>query len=189
MEQRRLAVIDLDGTLVDGNTFHEYLRAGLRNGHVGLLVPMALRFLRLISHHSLKVAALRIIVPDQKLTKAFVKRIKFNPDVLRLIEEFKAEGCEILLATAAPAVYVPWIWTGEYIATTNEELRGERKLQAVRDYARERGLKLYAVVTDHYDDLPLLRAGTRHNILIRPSDKTKKKVAGIGNLRVILPGS
>lgn len=170
-------MIDLDGTLVRGNTFHEYLRLGLgealRGGHLWrsmrLAALMGLRALRLIPHARLKFGSLRLIEPTPALQRKFAGRISSmrNEEVERLIAVYEAEGAHILLATAAPAVYVPWIWTGEYVATTGgTELRGEEKLKAVREYMSRNGLSLYAVVTDHEDDRPLLQAGAIHNVIV-----------------------
>lgn len=177
MNEARLAVIDLDGTLVRGNTFHVYLRLGLgealRGGHLWramrLSCLMGLRALRLIPHTRLKFGSLSLIEPTQALQHKFAVRVNSmkNKEVERLIAAYEAEGARILLATAAPAVYVPWIWAGDYVATTGRtELRGEAKLKAVREYMSRNGLSLYAVVTDHEDDLPLLQAGAIHNVVI-----------------------
>lgn len=167
--RKPLAVIDLDGTLVAGNTFHEYLRLGLRSllrrgkllrvGRLALL--MALRAARVISHPRLKFGSLKLITPTPWLQQRFTAKINSmkSPDVERMIEQFKADGAEILLATAAPAIYVPWIWSGNFVATTGStELRGTAKLHAVNSYIAAHNLTLHTVVSDHDDDLPLLNA-------------------------------
>lgn len=193
MEQGRLAVIDLDGTLVYGNTFRIYFRLGLQQllASGRILSAMAvssmtlLRALRLISHKKLKFFAFRRF----KVSKAdFVSKVKFNDKVLSLISQFEQDGIKVLLATAAADVYVPWIWHGDYIATdlnSITEMRGNHKLNAVQHFMKENNLSLYAVVTDHHDDLPLLQAGAQRNILISPSSETIKQTAKIPNLQIL----
>lgn len=182
-EPQKLAVIDLDGTLVRGNTLHEYLRLGLIEAMRGLRVRdtlaiagwTGLRALKLVNHRRMKFGALRHIRPDARLRERFAARIQsmLNPEVLSLISEFKEEGCTVLLATAAPDTYIPWIWDGEYLATATDgnpdmtENRGVEKLRRVREYAAQHGCRLYAVVTDHEDDRPLLNAGAPRTLLIR----------------------
>lgn len=182
LQPRRLAAIDLDGTLVRGNTLHEYLRLGLREelragrifNFMGIATLLGLRAARLISHRRMKFGSLRRIRPSERLRRRFAERISdiLNPEVTALIDELRGEGAEILLATAAPDIYIPWIWDGDFIATRThanpamEENRGEAKLCAVLDYAHTHGLELYAVVTDHEDDRPLLSAGAPRTILI-----------------------
>lgn len=187
MGKRRLVIVDLDGTLVKGNTLHQYLcigmfhslthrryLSGIKIAGIGLL-----RALRLISHKQFKFRALALITPDAALQNQFRKRINsmINQDVERLLKEMREDGMTILLVTAAADIYIPWIWDGEYIASDSAlhiEMRGERKLQEVKRYMDRNGVELYAVITDHSDDLPLLRAGAKKNILVNPSRKTLK---------------
>ncbi len=185
MGKRQLVVVDLDGTLVQGNTLHEFLRLGLKQNITQLKLLkslkmvwlMLLRSVKIISHPVFKYDSLEQIEITDDIKKRFKNRIESmqNQDVKRLIQEYADSGYEILLATAAPDIYIPWIWDGPYIASdpkTRYELRGEEKLKGVTDYMLENNLDLYAVITDHYDDSPLLQAGAKHNILIRPSLKT-----------------
>lgn len=192
MEQGRLAIIDLDGTLVDGNTFVTYFRLGMRGllerGRISAALGIAwmtlLRALRLISHRRLKFYAFRRFAVSRS---RFVAATHFNAEVAELIRRMEAEGIRVVLATAAAGVYVPWIWPGEYIATdinSDTEMRGEAKLQAVRQYMAQHNLRLYAVITDHHDDLPLLRAGAERNILVRPSAETLRRVGNVGRLEI-----
>jgi phosphoserine phosphatase len=90
-------------------------------------------------------------------------------------------------------VYVDWIWHGVSLATpvannkTRTELRGATKRNAVLQYAQQHNLQLYAVITDHADDLALLMCGARQNILVHPSSSTiaSAQMAGVPNLRII----
>lgn len=184
-----LAVIDLDGTLVRSNTLHIYMRLGarslLRSHRFGKLARLlgitVLRAFRLVSHRRMKWTAIRLIGhADSHLKDEFTARVKacINPAVTTLTATFRSRGEQVLLASAAPSFYIPWIWDGPYIATQIEdnphrvELRGNCKKNAVLEYARVHGLALRDVVTDHHDDLPLLLAAAGDRYLISPSADT-----------------
>ncbi len=168
---RPIAAVDLDGTLVAGNTLHIYIRTAL--AHVGMakrlriLCWLAARRLRLASHQRMKFAILDLIEPTDALLDDFKARVSrhFNPAVTRLLDRLRSEGYRVILATAAPDVYIPRIWNGDFVATPTRdnperhECRGTAKLAAVHA-AMQPGDYLAAVITDHLDDLPLLAACT-----------------------------
>lgn len=203
MGKRRLAVVDLDGTLVSGNTLHEYIKVGAsvlleERKYKRLLKLYALSLLRacrLVSHARFKFGALSIIPQSDTVSDKFTKRIAgmTNPKVEAVIESMRSVGVKVLLATAAADLYVPWIWNGEYIAThitgnhERKELRSQAKLEGVMEYMKEHDCELYAVITDHSDDLPLLRAGAQRNILVNPSTATLREVQKFSgsNLEVV----
>ena len=185
MGKRRLVVVDLDGTLIQGNSLRMFMRIGLMQNVkrcklirvLKMIWLMLLRSMKLITHTDFKYNVIELIEITEKTRQVFKAKAiaKFNPDIKDMICDFQVEGAAILLATAAPDIYVPWIWKGEFIASetkTRHELRGEEKLKGVKEYMRKNNMDLYAVITDHYDDLPLLRAGATHNILVNPSLKT-----------------
>lgn len=179
--------VDLDGTLVEGNTLHIFIRTALRSAGFAKAVKiyawLALRALRLVSHSKMKFAVLKNIDVDEKLFDRFKSAVEARkrPEVLQFIEQCQAEGCRVVLATAAPDVYIPQIWDGEFVATQTYdnaerlECRGSVKLQRLEALKGDNGV-LSAVVTDHFDDLPLLLSGARRNILVSPSAKTLRKV-------------
>ncbi len=56
-----------------------------------------------------------------------------------------------------------------------EECRGEAKLQAVRRFIEEHGLRIGYMLTDHLDDAPLMRfnaAAGGTNVLVAPDERT-----------------
>lgn len=187
LSPRKIVVVDLDGTLIDGNTLHLYFRAALRNSNVLEVVRMAgwlgLRALRIVSHKRMKFALLSIIKPSEKIRKTFVAYFQrlLRPNVAELLARYRQQGAVILLATAAPDLYIPWIWDEPFIATKtisnplNTECRGFLKAQRVKDFMRD-GDILEAVITDHYDDLPLLQLGANANYLVSPAPRTLRKV-------------
>ena len=97
-----------------------------------------------------------------------------------------------MLATAAPDVYVPWIWDGMFVATPikdnprHRECRGEAKLADVQSYINKEILCNFdTLYTDHTDDLPLMRAFV-HTVLVNPSAETVKQVAKQGIVAKII---
>lgn len=203
MVNRQLAVVDLDGTYAVGNTLHDYLRSGfieacLDGRFIGALkigALVGLRALRLISHRTLKFKAAEYVRPTEKLYVRFIESVRANGVVIALIDRLEQQGVHILLATAALDIYVPWLWPDDdYLATPvagnpdRHELRGQAKAAAVSEYARRNGMSLYAVITDHTDDLPLLALGAPHNYLVNPSQHTitAVKMAGIKNVTVLV---
>lgn len=174
---RPLVAVDLDGTLVDGNTLHLYIRSaigemvrGWRVGALGYTLGMlALRRLGLVSHRTMKFGIFGRIRHTPGLARRFAREAGRHrrADVDALIGHLREGGYEVLLATAAPAQYVGLLWQGDFVATdmdaaTNPgrtECRGDEKLRRVTAYAAARGLTLTAAVSDDLtDDAPLLGA-------------------------------
>lgn len=194
---QRVAVVDLDGTLICGNTLHIFARCALRDAlRGGRLLDaaaisglLALRLLRLCTHRTMKFGILRRARLTDSLRARFVARVDKDrcPAVAARLDSLRKDGCTLLLATAAADVYVPWIWHGDFLATPvadnpeRRELRGLAKLAAVRRWCADHDATLYAVITDHADDLPLLTAGSKLNILVNPSPSTYAavRIAGV----------
>lgn len=183
-------IIDLDGTLVDCNSFTEFvkflfMRLPMERWKIFAIVIK--RKLRLITHHEAKRRIVRIAAKSLTDTdlKDFVQKLKshIRPSMLRLVET----SGRVILATAAPDIYViPFagsIGIEEFTATkeNGSENRGMVKLRNVERL----GVTFDSdtmVVTDHYDDLPLLKRNSMgRNILIRPGAATEMhlNMAGI----------
>lgn len=192
VEGRKVTVVDLDGTLVQGNTLHLYLRAALRclwwrRPLVALRVAalMAARVARLIPHSTMKYGAARAVGAHPAVIARLKQTAHLNSQVLKLIEERKAMGDTVLLATAAFTFYARELWEGDLVgsdlaAGPETECRGERKAAAVTAYLRQHRAKLACVITDHHDDIPLLRLNpSGPNYLIHPSAKTLRLTADL----------
>lgn len=207
---KRAVVVDLDGTLLRVNTFREYLLFAMKR----LLCQMRLfetsrliwavtaRKMRLMTHSEMKRRALSSSARylDRRDVEALVDKLlmTINQDVARLVEQYRAEGCMLLLATAAPALYAGRIAdlldfdccvaTPDVISGKEwHENVGEAKLAAVEECLREKNVSLAVVITDHYDDFPLVNRNDGLNILVNPSSKTLALLepASRGHLRVI----
>ncbi len=103
-----------------------------------------------------------------------------NPVVKTYIDTLRASGAAVYIASAAMADYVaPFraiIGYDGHISTPHTprladyiELRGDRKLQAIKVLLATRGLRLCRFLTDHADDLPTAAAYPSATILVNPS--------------------
>lgn len=187
LQGRKIAVVDLDGTLIDGNSFHLYIRTAFRHSSLmkkmRICVWLALRQLRVVSHRKMKFALLGLIVPDDSFKNEFCSSFitMIRPEMNRIIDELRKDKVTVLLASAAPDIYISWVWHGAFVATrtlgneTKVECRGERKVEAIKAFMNPED-SLVAVYTDHSDDLPLLAMGAAKNYLVSPSSQTLKAV-------------
>lgn len=195
-EMTPTVVVDLDGTLLDCNTFRRYIMAMAKllaarcqvYDFMVVVFFVALRGVRMISHSSMKRRILKTTskYATEEWLRDFSMRLfdYSNKRVLDVIRYYKEKSYGVIIATAAPANYATWIadrvHVGVCLATSMdvdgnwEEFSGERKLQGVMQYLNKAGGELTTVVTDHYDDLPLLKYNLGRNIIISPSKKTLK---------------
>lgn len=193
---RKGIVIDLDGTLMNTNTFHEYIVFVSRNALMGLRIDILmvlifqvlLRKCRIITHERMKYYVLRKTCKYMKGDRlnAFENILldKVNSQVLSILANNKNRGYYTCLSTAAPENYASIISNhfgfDGYCATSvpygkninwHENVR-EWKRTNTLDFLGRRNVELSILVTDHYDDLPLLRESKECNYLVNPSEKT-----------------
>lgn len=184
--------VDLDGTLLRGNSLHIMLRfmaAKLRrDGRYGSLLRMVgllgLRRLGLISHvrmkHPLHALAAGLLTESdvERLTSVLTGAV--NRELTDFLAEYRRRGYKLLLATAAPDVYtrqLATVWGFDAVVATPlsarvadyAETRGERKRELCLNFAAERGWIIKAVATDHSDDLPLLSLSGIDRLLVGPA--------------------
>ena len=186
---RPATIIDLDGTYVRCSTLKAYMLHGLRYlVSKGRLIKasrvatlLSLYALGRISHVEMKFKCLALIPRDEKMLRSFgaKMRAKINPAVSKLIEKRLADGHKVLLATASPDFYIPYIGAGEFVATAADnnpnwtECRGENKLATVNKWLSANGCRLDTVITDHHDDAPLMVANKNGvNVLVSPKPAT-----------------
>lgn len=157
---KKAAIIDLDGTLIAGNSFTMYVkRIFLTRPKV--LPWVILRKLRLISHAKAKQEIMRIGASEAAMTR-FVTELAgmARPEVIAL-----AADCEIrVLATAAPEAYA--LPLGRMLGFTHvlatsiggRENKGAEKCRRVAELLAKLRAEAAKVATDHEDDMPLIEA-------------------------------
>ena len=172
---KRAVVLDLDGTLLSCNTFGKYVRY-LMFHYPSMIFISLIRKMRLISHETAKRLIMNVNVSEDRINLFIDTLLPF----LRreLLGRFK--GYEIILATAAPEGYVKILaqrlGINRFCATKKNgpENKGEEKLKNVVGILSKENMELYAVVTDHHDDLPLLEYNTcGENYLMAPDRETR----------------
>lgn len=196
---RKAVVVDLDGTLVRINTFKVYIeyvcKVALRKGRLDICTQLIwnvlLRKSRWISHEVMKYHILRATdrFMTQKRLEFLVDRLllNINPDVINLCYKYRKEGFFILLSTAAPENYASILserLSLDGICATaipdkrtgwKENVRST-KCENTISYLKNRDLSLDILITDHYDDIPLLKINKEKNILVSPSQNSIEKI-------------
>ena len=85
-----------------------------------------------------------------------------------------------VLATAAPEDYAKAVAAEcgfDFLLASRaetEECKGEEKLRRIKALCEYNGLHIRNVMTDHHDDLPLLKLPGVENVLVDPSVETIK---------------
>ena len=191
-------VVDLDGTLIKGNSTKLLAifvaKKLLGKGHFMYLFSLCflifLNLTRLTPHNRMKHRLLEIsnLVLNENDVDIFSSRLAkiVNNDVLEIFRQNNEK--QILIATAAADFFLSRFidyleikadFTATPFTKRKEdyiEKKGERKLQSVKDYLKRNNLSLDIFITDHYDDLPLLKYNRGKNYLINPSKKTLSKI-------------
>lgn len=187
------AAIDLDGTLLDTNTFADYTRFAFIQSvktlrldiAVKVVWHVAVRKMRLTTHSTMKLGILRAtgrFMTGQRLEAlSHSLASKHNDRVADIIYRLRDRGFHLCLATAAPESYARLIADrfelDHCIASPSpcdnwKENSGETKLRNLQQHLLNNNLTLQAVITDHHDDLPLLKACRGERIIINPSATT-----------------
>lgn len=178
---RPVVVADMDGTVLRINSWRifsrEVLRELARRGHfaqaAGLIGRQLLKKLGRIEHREVKYAFARAA---QGFGEEFYNRLNreihrhVNWDVMHFINDFEKTGMGKVLASAAAGEYAVRLGRElgfEHVITSPAagesleeyiETKGERKVQLIERLAAVKGLRPAVVVTDHWHDLPMLRA-------------------------------
>lgn len=194
-ELAKAVVVDLDGTLIRQNSFRLYVRAALHTRRRAAIVwATLLRKTGLLSHNAYRERCLRLAAISRPIMARMGDAAVFSKAVMRFIEQKRAEGFRIILATAALEGYVRAFWNGENVATQYDgahitlDCRGDAKLSAVCE--RLGGRLPQYILTDSPADYPLMHAvaaagGTP--ILVNPTRQSlrfyNKMMQGINLLR------
>lgn len=188
-------VIDLDGTFLLINTFERYFFYVWKDAVLKFKLHRVLfmffllvgRKLRFYNHSYFKMKVLSVNYLKERGLQLFVNSIikNLNPRVYNLYIDYRNRGYYTCLATAAPLLYADLIGkrfgfdavcaTPSCIGNNKEhwiENARENKLLYVKDFLDKKEVTIDVVVTDHYDDLPLMKRSRESNFLVAPSPKT-----------------
>lgn len=197
---RKALIIDLDGTLLQTNTFRDYLsfcgRCATHSFRWDLSLCIGfwvmLRKLRFISHSTMKSHLLQrtaLFMQRKSRMDDFVEEelLCTNAQVKAEVERYRNRGHLLVLATAAPALYANAIaedfrldaclatpLPSEVVIGDWHENVGEEKAHNLQRYLQLHEAQIDAVIVDHSDDLPLLRLNREgRNLLVNPTPKSE----------------
>ena len=196
---KKAIVVDLDGTLLRTNTFVHYIKyvckKALLHGNVFVVIWICLlvflRKIRMISsHENLKrriLACSKQYSKEDNMQELALELSKYeNLKVLSIMDIYKEKGYAVVLSSAAPEGYAKWIakqYMFDFVCATKmsvdrnwRENVGEVKMQNTLSLLEEKVLTLSVLITDHYDDLPLLRIEKEANFVVNPTEETKKRI-------------
>ena len=195
---KKVLVVDLDGTLYATNTFHQFilylLKSSVRNLDLVLCFQIVffsfLRGIKILSHSRFKFFILKKTAKNSNGNYLkFVESIdKYKRDITSLYsQKFDLK----ILATAAPACYSNLIAKkinfDACIATetpiSDFSLKFENakvnKKKNVVDFLKKKGVSpIDLFITDHIDDLPLIKISKR-NIIINPDFEFEKALQSL----------
>jgi phosphoserine phosphatase len=193
----RVVVVDLDQCLCSINTFRAWLFFSFLYLLFSVRWLSALKFtgfvVSRIFRRSDRVQMKRnILLVTEELPDHFIHlfcsilRLFTNDDVVAVMQQYQAKDLPVILCTAAPSCYVQTysnMFNFTKVFATHSvfeegwsENSGNEKLLSIQRYFAE-GVVLECVITDHYDDLPLLREA-RRRILVRPTKLTLDTISG-----------
>lgn len=193
---KQIKIIDLDGTFVSVNTFHEWMKFLFMQtlkkfqciSSLKILLVIALRYTKRIDHAKMKYMILQISenITTQKQIQNFVTQL--NPYVHQnLLGIVQDSDTVTILATAAPLLYaknIKEMYGFNFVLATpsttdtpwQENIR-THKAKNIQTLFMQHHWKIEqaTLYTDHYDDMPLMKL-VSFTCLINASNKTKQKV-------------
>lgn len=190
LQQNEALIVDLDGTLLNVNSFRRFVvwlwKRLITDGHLSAAVRVAMevlrRKLRLCSHAEAKkriMAVARHYLSEGDMAYFGHGLCRFvRPEVKAFIDERKQ--ARTVLATAAPEDYAKAVAAEcgfDFLLASRaetEECKGGEKLRRIKALCEYNGLHIRNVMTDHHDDLPLLKLPGVENVLVDPSVETIK---------------
>lgn len=177
----RVLFVDLDGTLTLDNSFHRFLialwRHGSRDARRRILVALTERALRRGAKGRVRMKRRVLLAYGQMPTApkaatrtavvADVTRTASDP-VLEVVDAWRRSGGSVVLATAAPDCYAreladafemdDLVATPAVVAEGWVETLGAEKARRCKEWLRDNAPDAsVGVITDHLDDVPLLR--------------------------------
>lgn len=198
---KRAVVVDLDQTLLSVNTFKHYIlfvaKEALRVSRFDIVILLAwwviLRKIRGITHEVMKLHILKCSEQFMNLSRLelFVNEIIvfLNNNVYDSIEKYRLYGYYICLSSAAPISYVSLIakhfsfdgYLGTLMPSKAESMEWkenvkDEKCKNTLTYLREHDAEIDILITDHYDDLPLLKVPKTRNFVVLPTEKTVSRL-------------
>lgn len=188
-------VVDLDGTLINGNSMTMFVMYSFRllvmRGRLGDAWRVAKAVFKRktgqVSHREMKYCIMSVLYKalsgEDICNFAQLLAGKVNRVVMHIISDALSCGQKVILATAAPDIYISELagvlGIDHFTATkmtdnvdSYEENRGEIKKKRVVELVGSLDGYLETVITDHLDDIPLLSYCNGTNLIVSPDAAT-----------------
>lgn len=188
-------VVDLDGTLINGNSMTMFVTYSSRllvtRGRFGdawrVMKAVFKRKTGQVSHREMKYCIMSVLYKALSgedvcdFARLLVRKV--NRTVRQIITESLSCGHKVVLATAAPDIYISefagLLGIEHFTATkmtdnvdSYEENRGEIKKKRVVELVDSLDGYIETVITDHLDDVPLLSYCNGTNLVVSPDAAT-----------------
>jgi phosphoserine phosphatase len=166
--------VDLDGTLIEGDTLMISVRQLARRAPWTLL---ALPFVLLRGRPALKAFVARRFVPDPA-------SLTWRADVVAFLREERGRGRQIFLATAAHRLVAEAVvahlglFDGVVATDSGENLKGSRKAVFIR---KSLGCNDFDYIGDSPADLPIFQVA-RVGYLVAPSPALSQAARQVGRI-------
>lgn len=188
---RTIVVVDLDGTLIEVNSFprwvlHVIKRTAAEGNFKSFILAVGLLIFRkvgLLSHYQFKKKMMLLDYSENcDLSFAQLLRGRVRSSVVQALSEL--DRPLIVLSTAAPVNYAQHLLNFEGVAFDVVlssyiddgkliENYSTEKVNAFKNYFSDAGCDIF--FTDHYEDLPMMKYANKV-FLVNPSEKTLKMV-------------
>ena len=171
--------VDLDDTLVKTDLLAEALVKAVKQSPWQLLHASTSL---LQGKAQFKAAVGRIATPDAAL-------LPYRRDVIELLNRQHDAGVRLVLATASPRNWAEQIanhvglFDDVLASDEHNNLKGERKLEAIREYATRTGHTSWAYIGDCSADLPIFEAAD-HSYLVTSSSKLELRATSATESRI-----
>lgn len=184
-------VVDLDGTLYKGNTFHAFIffifKQAFKQIDVFWLVSIVfwtkLRIIKLISHKKWKYQILKSCNNKKIHIDCFVASLqkKMQPFILNEIKHYETR----ILATAAPEIYALAVskkyqfthcsatMNANFFEDFSENCKGNKFNNVQKILQQTNSSTINLMITDHLDDALLIKSAEK-SWLINANEKLKK---------------
>ena len=201
---KKIVVVDLDGSLIKVNSFRYWLLFSFLYFFISFRWVSLIKFIKFIVSRLLgasdRVEMKRDVLSITETLPVFfishfVSFLCFfiNKNVLVEMHKYETDQYHIDLCTAAPICYTEKIaeklafshvFATPSVCVSNwKENIGSEKLVAIEACYGE-DIDIECVITDHYDDLPLL-ARAKNRVLVRPSHVTREIVQNLFEFKTI----
>ncbi|RED48416.1 HAD family hydrolase [Seonamhaeicola aphaedonensis] len=188
--KKSVLVVDLDGTLFSINTFHYFIKFLFQDSIkkrklffvLKLSFILLLRLLKVFTHAKMKYSILKMVSKTNIDFIEFVKLIEAKKNDISVLKDFFNIK---ILATGAPNLYANIIAKNEgfdvCLATNFPRTGFDQKFENIKEVKKNTVMNYLSgesiqeidiFVTDHIDDLPLMKNAKR-NILVAPNQETK----------------